>query len=140
MADTLSRCGNKVRLIVYSDEVTPGQQLNARNDRKTHAVHWSLADFPIAALSCEDAWFAWTALRTTEVSNIDGGLSHVLKVLLKTSIHNPYGMRHGVSIDLGFDALVLLFGDVHCTVQDLLAHKQSTLCKGHAGHRVSAVL
>jgi hypothetical protein len=41
------------RLILYSDEVSPGNQLAYVHARKTWAVYWSFLEFG-AALSCED--------------------------------------------------------------------------------------
>ena len=135
MANTLARSGNMIRIILYTDDVTPGQQLNSKNFRKTCAIYWSIADFPVAVLSCEDAWFTMSCVRVVELEEIDGGLSHVLKLLLHKFFAPPYDLRQGVSIDLSLDSPVLVFGEVYCMIQDLLAHDQSTLCKGHSGHK-----
>ena len=77
-----------------------------------------------------------SVVRSNNVEKIDGGLSHLLKLLLHKCFSYPYDLRQGVYIDLSFDSPILLFGEVYCMVQDLAAHKMSTLCKGHSAHRV----
>ena len=42
-------------LILYSDEISPGNQLSHQNDRKVWGVYWSILEFGSAALSKEDS-------------------------------------------------------------------------------------
>ena len=46
--------GNPWRLILYGDEITPGNQLAYKNERKAWGIYWSLLEFGSAALSHED--------------------------------------------------------------------------------------
>ena len=44
------------RIILYSDEVTPGNPLSTANQRKFHAVYWSFLELGSNSLSREEAW------------------------------------------------------------------------------------
>ena len=44
-------------LILYSDEVTPGNVLSTSNKRKLQCVYYSFAELGPAALSHEECWF-----------------------------------------------------------------------------------
>jgi hypothetical protein len=45
------------QLIIYTDEVTPGNPLATNNKRKFHAVYWSFLELGMNALCREEAWF-----------------------------------------------------------------------------------
>ena len=62
-------------LVVYSDEVSPGNQLKHDNKRKLQTIYWSIKELGPAALSAEHFWFVLTTSRSNEVSNIVGGMS-----------------------------------------------------------------
>ena len=47
---------NPWRLMLYFDEVSPGNQLAYRNSRKLWAAYWTIADFGASAISKEDMY------------------------------------------------------------------------------------
>ena len=49
---------------MYADEVVPGRELIAYNEKKLWVLYWSFLDFGPAALSNEDAWFTGLVLRS----------------------------------------------------------------------------
>ena len=49
----------ELQVVVYSDEITPGQQIKG-NDRKCQALYWSLLNFGADMLCFEDMWFVGT--------------------------------------------------------------------------------
>ena len=55
-------------LIVYTDEVTPGNPLAYRNARKFHAVYFSVLEFGPEILCHENAWFTLATVETTKVN------------------------------------------------------------------------
>ncbi len=71
------------QLIVYSDEVVPGNQLAHENRRKVWVVYFSFLEFGPAALSKEGAWFCILAKQSIEVAKISGGISQVFGSCLK---------------------------------------------------------
>jgi hypothetical protein len=71
------------RIIIYSDEITPGNAMKPHNSRMLQAVYWSFVEFGAAALAHEDFWLTAVTLKSTEVLKIDGGMSAVTASILK---------------------------------------------------------
>lgn len=71
-------------LLVYTDEVTPGDQLRRENRKKIWVIYWSFKEFGPALLSSEFMWFTWTAIRSDLVSAHPGGISSIIKKMLLT--------------------------------------------------------
>ena len=69
-------------VLLYSDEVTPGNQLNAANHRKIQTIYWSFKEFG-HRLSDELFWFTFTAKRSSGLKPISGGMSQLFGTLLK---------------------------------------------------------
>ena len=96
IAGALEKTGGKIRMILYTDEVTPGQQLNSRNFRKCHGIYWSLADLPPECLCQEVWWFTMSAIRAHQVDRLDGGMSQLIKRLLHVCFAPPFNLKDGV--------------------------------------------
>ena len=54
-------------LILYTDEVTPGNALATQTSRKVYAIYYSFKEMGAAALACEDVWFCLATIRSTLV-------------------------------------------------------------------------
>jgi hypothetical protein len=63
---------NPWSIVVYNDEITPGDQLQHHNARKTQAFYYSFLEFGAEALSSEFLWFTLSATRSDDVSEISG--------------------------------------------------------------------
>ena len=92
LQDHPSTPDNPWTLLIYSDEVTPGNPLATMNNRKFHAVYWSFLEFGRNALSSEEGWFTILLEYSKYVSKAQGGLSQVfgqvIKVFFDKSGHN----------------------------------------------------
>ena len=79
-------------LLIYADEVTPGNPLATMNNRKFHAVYWSFLELGRNALSNEEGWFTILTEYSKYVNQAQGGLSQVfgqvIKVFFDKSGHN----------------------------------------------------
>eukprot|EP00973_Karenia_brevis_P093690 12418586-Karenia_brevis.AAC.1 len=62
-------------IVMYTDEVVPGNLLASNNERKMNAVYWTFSEFGSESLGNENLWFVLTVLRSNIVSNIQGGMS-----------------------------------------------------------------
>ena len=70
-------------LVVYSDEVVPGNQLSGHNQRKAWAVYISCVQLgPL--LTDEGAWLCLVCERTDKLKTYGGGIAQVFGALLKT--------------------------------------------------------
>ena len=74
---------NPWHIVLYTDEVTPGNPLATMNNRKFHAVYWSFMEFGVNALSREEAWFTVATEYSVHVSKLSAGLSQVVAKILK---------------------------------------------------------
>ena len=92
LQDHPSTPDNPWTLLIYSDEVTPGNPLATMNNRKFHAVYWSFLELGRNALSNEEGWFTILLEYSIYVSQAQGGLSQVfgqlIKVFFDESGHN----------------------------------------------------
>ena len=84
-------------LIVYADGVSPEDTLSKNDKRKFWAIYWSFQQFGHEALGTEEPWFTLAIVRETELSKLDGGLSHFLGALLDTYMFNPEGVNFSSS-------------------------------------------
>jgi len=112
------------RLILYSDEVTPGNPLSTANRRKFHAIYWSFLEFGMHALCHEEAWFCSVTEHSTVLSTVSAGLSQAFAAILKT-FFDPKGFNLQLSgINLPFDTGdIRLWAKLGIVVQDGGAHK-----------------
>ena len=130
--------GQRLKLTVYSDEVTPGRELIKYNEKKFWILYWSFLDFGPAALANEDAWFTGLTVRSTTVKKIAGGLAQLKKVYMNMFFNLADGcdFRKGVLLNAPPAGSVpspaasaasalersLVFADLAMVVQDAEAH------------------
>jgi len=124
-------------LILYSDEVSPGNQLAHHNARKSWAIYWSLLQLGLAALSDEDGWFCTAAERSDNLKKVVGGIGQVFTKLLKYMFaSHGHTLQHaGVLLDLYGGRSVRVFIKLAMVIQDGAAHKFVYFLKGDAGTR-----
>ena len=83
-------------LLMYADEVTPGNIKKSDNQKRIQGMYWCLKELGPDALAKEDVWATISALRSTRVGTIDGGMSAVMAVLLKSFFSETgHNMEHG---------------------------------------------
>ena len=122
------------RLILYSDEVTPGNQLKVDNKRKIQAIYWSLHEFH-PKLSDEDMWFTFTTKRSSEVNLIDGGMSRIFGFVVKLMFVTLGMSLTGQVLKLASGKTIRLFLKLETFLQDGGAHKLTWHIKGDSGVR-----
>lgn len=126
------------RLVLYSDEVVPGNQLSHDNKRKVWVVYFSFLEFGTAALSREDMWFCVLACRSSEVSRVSGGMGQVFGAIAKLffggDVHDM--SVGGVVMNLEDGTAIRLFARLDMFLQDGGAHKAVWHCKGDAGTKL----
>ena len=79
-------------LVLYCDEITPGNVLRPNNRRKVHAFYFSCRELGRDILCHAEAWLPVAVLRATVVKDVNGRLSHALCVLLQRFFAGPQGM------------------------------------------------
>ncbi len=123
-------------LVVYGDEVVPGNVLNQRNFRKIWAVYWSLLEFGLH-LSDETAWFPCVAEASQGLKKVNGGISQVMAAVLKLCFgSHTFDFRTGIQLQGPDGSRVRVYITLSMMVQDGAAHKLIWQCKGDAGSRL----
>ena len=123
-------------IIVYGDEVTPGNPLAYSNPRKVWATYWSFAELGSAALSTEDMWFPMHATRTTEVNTLHGGISIILGDALLLMFGDPHSFENGILLKFHDGSTAMLYAKLTIIVADADALKQFFCIKGYAGNKL----
>ena len=125
------------RLLLYADEVVPGNSLAHRQERKTHAIYASFAEFH-NLLSCEDAWFIVAMLRSPEVSDIQASIGQVFAKILESIFLSPAAdPRTGLCLPHLSDSAqdLKLFFTMGGWLQDGLSMKLTFSTKGDSGDK-----
>ena len=125
-------------LVLYSDEVLPGNALSFANLRKLWSVYWTIFEFGQCVLADEHAWFCVAAERSENVKEFDGGIAQLFTVLLKYMFAGPGHQlqNSGVLLDLYGGGSVRTFLELRMFLQDGGAHKQVFCLKGDGGHHM----
>ena len=125
------------RLLLYADEVVPGNSLAHRQERKTHAIYASFAEFH-SLLSCEDAWFIVAMLRSPEVADIQASIGQVFAKILESIFCSPVAdPRTGLCLPHLSDSAqdLKLFFTMGGWLQDGLSMKLTFSTKGGSGDK-----
>ena len=129
----------RLKMVQYTDEVTPGRELLAYNSKKFWAFYWSFLDFGPTALANENAWFTGVVVRSHTVRNkIAGGIGQIFKVYNKMFFSEGFDFRKGILLNVPRSPAAsaqahdfsLVFADLKMVVQDAEAHALAFNWKG----------
>ena len=99
MSKTLSKHGHVLTLVLYYDEVTPGNPLHPDNKRKTHLFYVTLQEFGKATRNVQ-AWLPATMVKHDTTDQMDCQFSQFLRNVLRMWKNSPL-FSSGVSLDFG---------------------------------------
>jgi hypothetical protein len=126
------------QLILYADEVVPGNQLANQNNRKVWVMYFSFVQLGHLVLQKEEAWLCNFVCRSSVIANLSGGISQAFAVALRLF----FG---ALTCNLATGGMVLIHSDgsqhrLWCNLgmilQDGGAHKLVWHCKGDAGTKM----
>ena len=84
-------------LALYSDETTPGNQLRPDKSTELQCVYWCIPQLPDWFRVRELGWFHYGFLRTDIQDIVQGGMSGLLRIVLK-HFYNPSGFNFEVGV------------------------------------------
>ena len=118
-------------LILYTDEVTPGDVNATAPTRKVQTIYWSFKELGHAILCKEDAWFCALVLRSSTCrSFVAGGLAQTMGALLKTFFPAVGTNLQHTGMFLSKNGTEFrLFAKLAIVVQDGAAHKELWGCR-----------
>ena len=121
------------RLVLYLDEVTPGNLLRPDNRRKMVAWYASFLELG-NFLRLETAWLTIGIIRSTQAKLVAAGLSGVMRHLMRKTFLGPRSISNaGILVPLACP--ILLFAKFHRLIADEAACKAVWNVKGAAGIR-----
>ena len=94
--------GRVLHMIFYCDEFTPGNVLDPDTSRKSWGFYVSFREFGPARLCHKELWFAIGVLRTGIENQVVGGLSNIIRLLMRMCFTEPVNIRDpGIVVALG---------------------------------------
>lgn len=134
MHSIMVRTGGALRLVVYHDEVTPGNVIRPDNRRKSTLMYHSYLDFEKHRLKDEKLWFPAAVVRHGTIENMVGGVSAmtrrymcVLKPLLQEPSTVALECLPGCAVPLRLEPTAFIF--------DERALKETVDSKGSSGNK-----
>lgn len=125
---------NPWNLVVYTDDITPGNVLAVRLKRKVMGMYVSFLEFGYAVLANENAWLCVAIIHVDTLNGLCSGLSQFVSKFLERVFTGPFSLSNaGVALKRGNEAMIRIFARLGCIVQDGLAHKQTWHTKGDGG-------
>lgn len=118
-----------LRVAVYADEVTPGNQLRHDQTRKIQIIYWAFLDGP--GIGVDHLWFTLGLARSTEVARIRGGMSEYMKGALSHFLSGRFGIRLQIDNDFHFKFL-----EISMCIADEGALKEVFSFKGASGRQI----
>ena len=139
LARKLQQCpcslGKQWNLLLYSDEVTPGNPLGEAR-RKLWVVYFSFKELGAVGLQKEQCWFPLLCVKTSIVSQIDDGMSQLTAAILKhIFVTNPCQVQNGIFLKSPAGELHFFAFQMGHILQDGAAHKLMYGCRGDSGTR-----
>ena len=123
-----------LRLVIYADELNPGNPFRPERSRTLMCIYWSFVDWPAHILSRTFAWPCFSLLRSSTIKKIDGGMSYLARSILRIffPLEGP-SLERGIFIQSPHGAYMVkaIFAGWLC---DLLGHKEVTEWKGTSGN------
>ena len=88
-------------ILIYGDEIVPGNVLRLDQSRKLFLLFWSIKEFGPRVLHSVDAWIPMFAMPTTKLKLIAGGISQCIRFLLRRMFLDEKINTDGVVVCLG---------------------------------------
>lgn len=136
--DVLKGCmanGRPLRLVIYGDEMIPGNPFRPEKARKLMCLYWTFVDFPAWMLTRSFAWPCFSILRSVVMDKLDGGFSYLARIILHYFFPaTGDSLERGIVLkDTSGEAFVVkaIFAGWLC---DLAGHKEMTSWKGWGGN------
>ena len=85
-------------LLLYVDEVVPGNVISPDNRRKCHNYFATVQEFELSDLAHECNWLHVASLLSWRAIRITGGLSQATRVLLEDAVCDPHGIVAGMMV------------------------------------------
>ena len=128
--------GRPMRIIIYIDEICPGNPLRPEKSRTLQALYWACADWPQHILQRTAMWPTFGTIRSTMVKKL-GGVSRLMAIALKIFFpedgHNSFA--NGVTIVRANGDRLVFSAVFSGFLADEKAHNEISGTKGASGSK-----
>lgn len=121
-----------LKLIVYSDGVSPGNVLAHNQTRKVEVMYWSIQEFGDLALAMEKNWFLLGVARHDHVKRLPGQMSQYFREGVER-FFTPVDVRQGIQLTFAGGQRRIIFLELSIVVGDEVALKECMDIKGASG-------
>jgi hypothetical protein len=121
-----------LRIVVYSDEIAPGNVLKHDNKRRLQTLYWNIVEVGALALSNEDTWFVLTSVRSNIVNRMAGGMGQLFEHVLQSFFSPGASFEDGLLINTSSGPCVI-FARIDIKLGDESALKSAFDVKGASG-------
>ena len=122
----------QLQVLLYCDEVVPGNVLKGNNQRKLVSFYCSVGQYG-ASISREDLWMHICAVRSSRLKDVKSTYSQVFKKIASLFFDDPFDLRKGVMLTFPGERRRMVFGRITMVVADEVALKQMWSVKGSSG-------
>ena len=126
--------GVPLRIVIYIDEICPGNPFRPEKSRTLQAIYWAVLEWPQWLLQRTAIWPTFGTIRSGLVEQLPGGVSGLMRLVLNTfwSADNTSFAKGVTIVHPRSDAHIVTarFAGFLC---DEKAHNQVTGCKGASG-------
>ena len=128
--------GVPMRVIIYIDEICPGNPLRPDKARTLQAIYWCLADWPQWILQRTAAWPVFGTIRSSIVKLLPGGVQQLMKNILYVFWPiTGHSFANGVTIHVNKTPIIIT-GVFAGFLADEKAHKELSGTKGASGSQI----
>ena len=131
-SQTVNNINRPWRIILYCDEISPGNQLKVHNRRKLQSVYFSVQEYGGFELTQEHAWSVLTCIRTDLVNKLQDGMSQFFRHCVKAFLKTSGNMSTGISVQVHGEDRIMCFV-LSYILADEAALKQVVENKGASG-------
>lgn len=129
--------GMPLRIIIYIDEICPGNPLRPEKSRTLQAIYWAFLEWPQWLLQRTGAWFVFGTIRSSFVEKLPGGVAYLMTRILDVFFGGEQSFSIGVSLSRDGDNIYMT-GAFHGFLADEKALNQIGDSKGAAGlHQIT---
>ena len=135
-SDLFSTCaaGVALRVVIYIDEICPGNPLRPDKARTLQAIYWCIVDWPQWLLQRTAIWPAFGTIRSTLVEKLPGRVSQLMNMILHVFWpKHGQSMTRGVTLVVKHDIPRIITACFAGFLADEKAHNQVVGTKGASG-------
>ena len=118
------------KVVLYTDEVVPGNPMATLNARKFQAVYWSFLEIGVHALMREEAWFTVMTEFSLVINQLQAGLSQAVGQIIKLFWGPEYNFQTtGMNLPYPGEC-IRMWATLGGIIQDGGAHKSTWHSRG----------